>query len=375
MAKDNIVYVYVDEFGTPDLILDKEGNEPLFIYAAVVIPESELEKARNLHLKIVQEYFQRRFIKSAHISNDGAGFSKIVNVLTELKSLKHFVIALIIDKENVFNHPGLSIKQIFIKYFQKLLSKSIIEVYDEFHIYFDKTGYPEFIVSLKEYLSKEVGLGANLFSNNTFDVADDVKEEPLIQFADFYAGALGKCYCNKFNANRVNVIHDFVKRRLSFSWFPKETIPIVVATDGFGDTFDFHLFNQAVETAEKYIEENSEDIVGCELLSYYIQEANRRPFRYISSKEIKAYLKNKGIEIGDPIVKISELRDEGVVLISPIGMKGYKFPVSEKEVADFLNRLSHNVIPQLRRGRKINDILAKKTIGSCNVLKRVSSNC
>ena len=65
--------------------------------------------------------------------------------------------------------------------------------------------------------------------------------------------------------------------------------------------------------------------------------------RHISSKELKERLLNRKIEIGDPIVKVSELRDHGVLLVSPIGKKGYKFPTSEKELAEFYNRLSANV--------------------------------
>ena len=77
----------------------------------------------------------------------------------------------------------------------------------------------------------------------------------------------------------------------------------------------------------------------------------------------------KRIDIGDPINKVSELRDAGVIVISPIGKKGYKFPTNEKEIAEFLNRLSSNVIPQIRRAAIINDALARLSYGSYNVLK------
>ena len=100
-----------------------------------------------------------------------------------------------------------------------------------------------------------------------------------------------------------------------------------------------------------------------------LQEARYNPLRHMSSKELKERLKIKNIEIGDPIVKVSELRSNGVILISPIGKKGYKFPTSEKEIADFYNRLSSNIIPQLKRGYILNEVLAQRSIGKYNILK------
>ena len=58
-----------------------------------------------------------------------------------------------------------------------------------------------------------------------------------------------------------------------------------------------------------------------------------------------------------------------MVIISPQGKKGYKFPTSEKELADFYDRLRDNVIPQLRRCQTINNVLQEKSIGKYGILK------
>ena len=79
-------------------------------------------------------------------------------------------------------------------------------------------------------------------------------------------------------------------------------------------------------------------------------------------------MNGKNIEIGDPIEKISALRDEGVVIISPIGKKGYKFPTSKQELAEFYNRLSSNIVPQLRRGYKLSKVLSVRGYDQYNVL-------
>lgn len=369
MDDSKIAYVFIDEYGTPDLQIGKNGNAPVFVYAAVVIPASEIDNARSIHKNLTTTEFTGGYIKSSKIKNDKNGYAQYLTGLTRLKSLQHYVTALIVDKSKINPSSGLSIKPIFIKYFQRLLSRTFYETYNEFHIVADKTGSDEFISSLEKYMRETAGIEPTLFSNNTFKMMDDMSEEVLLQFADFYAGAIGRFFCGKFDENHAQTIHDVIRTRLSLEWFPEQSIPMIAATNGFDSTFDSKLFELSINTAIHYLENNSFDKVGCELLNYLLQESRRSPKRHISSKEIKEYLTSRRIEIGDPIVKVSELRDAGVVIISPIGKKGYKFPTNEQEIAEFLNRLSSNVIPQLRRGFIINDTLAKLSYGSYNVLK------
>ena len=59
----------------------------------------------------------------------------------------------------------------------------------------------------------------------------------------------------------------------------------------------------------------------------------------------------------------------GVGASNAQGKKGYKFPTSEKELADFYDRLRDNVIPQLKRCRILNNVLQEKSIGKYGVLK------
>ena len=373
MDEPKIVNVYIDEYGTPCLHTDKEGTIRYFIYAAVVIPGNQIETARKIHADILKNE-NLKYIKSSRISNDKNALGKYLSMITRLRDLEHYVIALIVDKEQIDSDSGLSYKRVFIKYFHRILAQSLADCYSEIHVISDKTGNADFQASLESYMQNKAGLEPTLFTNNTFKTADDIDEEPLIQLADLYAGVLGRYYCGKFEENHAQVIHDVIKSKLSIEWFPEESIPMFAITSSFNSTFDRELFDLSVNSARKYLDNNQHDKVGCELIKYLIQEGFRRPTRHISSKEIKEYLTARKIEIGDPIVKVSELRDKGVIIISPIGKKGYKFPTNEQEIAEFLNRLSSNIIPQLKRGYIINDVLARQSCGKYNVLKSSEFN-
>ena len=362
------VYIYVDEYGTPDLATSKKGNEDYFIYSAVIIEEQHIDDALNIYKKVIADDFQQQgYIKSAHIGNDKSGYAKTINALTTMKQLPHHVFAIVVDKSHFIGHQGLTIKHVFLKFFQRLLAEHFYNIYDEFHIYADETGRSEFIHSLKTYMHNTLGLTPTLFTNNTIKYCDD-KKVPLIQFADLYAGVIGKYFCGKYEESRAKTIHDVIRTRLSIQWVPEDTISFIVSSNDFDARFDQDLFKLGIKTAEEYLERHHEDKSGCELINYMLQEAHYNPMRHVSSKELKERLRNKNIEIGDPIVKVSELRDNGVLLISPIGKKGYKFPTSEKEIAEFYNRLHSNIIPQLKRGYILNEVLKERSIGKYNIL-------
>ena len=135
--------MFVDEYGTPDLDVLKEGVEPYFVYAALVIKEENLQKARDILEVLYSKYYKHRYIKSTYIFKSENSFNYINNTLFELQNLEHYVMALVVDKGEI-NSNGLTYKQSFIKYFQSVFSKTLIQNYSEIHVCFDKTGYPEF---------------------------------------------------------------------------------------------------------------------------------------------------------------------------------------------------------------------------------------
>lgn len=362
-------YVFIDESGNTDLHVEKGGASPYIIYAAVIIYAEDIQTAKNVLSTIHDKHCpQNRYLKSSYIPNNDSGYLRTINILTELKSLKHYVYAVVVDKSIINASSGLSYKTVFIKYFNRLIAQHIRSNESDIHIVFDKTGYDVFQQELKAYMEK-TGWGPTLFSNNTYTLADDKIEEQLLQIADFYAGTIGKYYCGNYDEKKSDVIHDgFIKKNTSIDWFPRHIIPLFAVTKEFDNRYNDAITKIAVESAEKYLSNHTSDIVGCELILYILQETRRNPFRYISSKEIKTNLRARYVDIGDPIVKVSDLRDKGVLIISPIGKKGYKIPNNEQEIAEFYNRLNGNVQPQLRRCYTLNKVLSEQSDGKYNLL-------
>ncbi len=361
----SIAHVFVDEYGTPSLNINKDGVTPYFIYVGVVLEEQELQNARVVHKEIVNKYFQGTHIKSSNIPNNEKGYIKRVKILSELAKFQHYVVALVVDKKAIIS-DGLQHKRSFIKFFNNLLSKQFTDKYSEYHIVLDKTGSNSFCDSLHEYMDRH-NLLQTLFSNNSFKIKDDIVEEPLVQVADFYAGCIGKYYCGQYQLGQAETINNILRSYSFIEWFPIEYVNYLGAQGYKSTDFSKDIADIAINTAKKYLQE-SKDEIGCAIIQLLLQEYYINPFRVISGGEIKKKINNQGLKINYPINEIAKLRSSGVLIVSPLGKKGYKFPRNEREIAEFYDRLSSNVIPQLQRGHILHQVLVEQSFNKHNIL-------
>lgn len=193
----NQTYVFIDEYGTPALNVESVGVESYFIYVGVLIGATHLERARITLQQIRNEYNQGSPLKANKIPNDDKGHNKRLKILSHLSNaFPHVVHALIVRKEKL-NSSGFSFKKSFIKYFNGVFAEQYKSpCYSNVHVVLDKTGCPDFQKELEKYMRKYLPL-EDLFSRNTFNIRDDKVEEPLLQIADFYAGCIGRIFCEK----------------------------------------------------------------------------------------------------------------------------------------------------------------------------------
>jgi biotin operon repressor len=360
------VYVFIDEYGTPELDIEKQGVTPYFVYTGIVIGEDQLQNARDIHRRIVDTYFQGTHMKSSNIKNDDKGHGKRMGILSELSKFNHYISALIVDKSELVG-DGLKHKRPFVKFFSRLFDKQFLDKYENCHIFLDKTGTDEFQNGFRDYMIKHGFRGQTLFSQNTFDLKDDITEEPLIQFADFYAGCVGKYYCGTYDIRKAQAINNEIKSRLFVDWFPRAFTNYFGASSFQQNDFCQPIAEIAIKTANTYLEKENDEI-GCEIVRILLQENHINPLRLVSSKELTRKLSSKGISTTNAINEIGKLRSKGVFIVSPIGKKGYKLPCSEREIAEYYDRVSDNVVPQLQRGYILHRILTEQSIGTYNIL-------
>ena len=71
------------------------------------------------------------------------------------------------------------------------------------------------------------------------------------------------------------------------------------------------------------------------------------------------------------IEEIAYLRDSGVLIVSPLDKRGYKLPCNTDEIKRFYDRISTNVIPQLKRAFILDKVISEGSVGKINILKEM----
>ena len=144
-------------------------------------------------------------------------------------------------------------------------------------------------------------------------------------------------------------------------------MPITVVLQNGTENFDINILKIAQSSIVDYLNKKPTDEAETAVAKLLLDDSITTPLRYISSGEIRRRLLYKGVQIGDPIRTISKLRDNGLLIVSPLSKRGYKLPTSIEQVKDFFNRMSNNVVPQLKRGFKFHQKLTEKSVGKYNL--------
>lgn len=371
MERQNKAFIFIDEFGTPALNVDSSGVEPYFIYVAVLIESENLEKAKATLLSVRNKYNQGAPLKANRIQNNDKGHRKRLNILKAFSGeFPHIVKALIVDKKSL-RSPGLEIKKVFIKYFNKILLKIYHSYqYSEIHVVLDKTGYPAFVEELSRYMARHIPQ-EDLFHRNTFTLKDDKEEEPLLQIADFYAGCIGKVFCDKINTMQANALYNCLREYTFCERFPREKRNYLSAKNAGDDEYSEYIVEIAVKSAHCYLESSKSTEIGREIVKYFLMENKFYPFRIICSGQIKDRLRLLNLHVANPIEEIAHLRDSGVLIVSPLDKRGYKLPCNTDEIKRFYDRISTNVIPQLKRAFILDKVISEGSVGKINILKEM----
>jgi hypothetical protein len=354
------VYVFCDEYGTSTLKQNDVKNITKFVYCSVIIKESSLEKAKEVRNYISQELLFNKKIKSSSkaLQNIERRLNCLKKLYSDLNFVTHF---LIVDKEKLQqDQGGFRFKEVFIKYFQKILFAEINNKYDDFEIYMHHTISRDFGLELKDYLTRNIN--SSLFKNYNFSSDDD---EPLIQFSDLIAGSFGKCFNSEFPADVRNEIFDVIKPNIvDVIFFPPENktkIKKSISVKNIDEDIYAITRKDAIEKLEK-----EQDNLKKALLEQFLWHQKVAPSKYIQTFEIINYLKyhfNKDISTEAIRFLIRDLRFDGVLIVSANHKSGYKLAVNSLDIYEYFNHYSKYILPMLKKIQIANDIFTHKTVG------------
>ncbi len=364
--------VFVAEAGNNSFDFDNDSTH--FILAAIII---EKDKKAQLTIEIDEirkKYFQKKpqsEIKSAKVGQDDDLRKRI---LTDLLALDFQIYAVIIDKQRLYGE-GFQYKKSFYKFLCGLLYKELYRTADV-EVCANQHSSNPFMKEFTKYLHTN-HIKPDLFSdaNASFQFASS-KTFNILQVADFVAGTLACIHDKQQKSPDFQEFEKLLAKKLiGTKFFPDDRPILEYAPTQKEENYDPDIAYAALKLISTYINEKKTSTIEEEkhqLLFLNILLFNLRIdlHKSVSTKEIINHLAQES-DISEHFFRsnvIAKLRDEGILIAS--SQKGYKIPVCEKDVYQFLNHSNSIIINMLRRVEKAREMIALATGNKLDILDK-----
>ena len=364
---------FVDESGTHDLDVSKPGVSALFVCAAVVVADSDLDQTTASVMELQKQHFSGAELKSSGI---GGNHARRLKALQGIAALPIGYYATIIDKSRIQRDSGLRFKPSFYKYMSRMLYERLLQGISSLHIVADEHGSPEFMESFTGYLQSKAM--PSLFTTWTHDFEDSV-DAPLIQVADIIAGSLAWCFdpakeCGDF---REQFLATLQAKELGVERWPRRIQPIPTTLPGTQNEWDIRIRTICQNAIVQFIDRHSGDTdesrqmqVAALRHMLFLDEHATDDGRAIHSGALMRHLMWLGFdEINQRKLRlrvIGPLRDEGVIVAGD--SNGYRLAMSVSDVERYIRHDRSIVEPMLARLVKARTLLKTGTANQYDML-------
>lgn len=363
-------WAFVDEFGNPNLEVEKEGASQSFIVAAVLVEGAQLGRLRTELEVIRKRFFQTGEMKSSSLAGN---LSRWKRLLAALAPLPFKFYGLAVDKRRLERDGGLRWKGSFYKNLCGRAYSKLFEGVPDLRVRADRYGRPEFMQSFARYIDKHHP--PTLFERARFEFVDG-EQDVAVQLADIVAGVLARVVdSDKTRAGSEQLFSLLRRHALGLDmWPPRYDLPAVPTPEGDGP--DARIARLAIAKARAYLaanDEPSEPDVRCRVavLEVLLLEAQFDERGSLASGYLVDVLRSRSLSAKDENWLrrhvIAPLRDADVIITS--SPAGYKLPSSRADLEAFVRHADAVCIPMLNRVSRACDAVKLATHGDVDVLE------
>ena len=325
--------------------------------------------------RIRRRHFQTGEMKSSSVGKEDERRKKILDDISRL-DIRTYTLA--VDKRELSREGGLAHKQSFFKFLNRRMYERLYRVYEDATLVADEHGSEKFMNSLKSYIDREIP--PNLFTLRSFSFSDS-RAEVLLQVADFISGSLARALDpGKLSPEAKPILDLIAKRSIGLETWPPRSLPDpeLFADETPDGRHDELIRRHCLRQAENFLERNrnlrdGDDHTRAQVevllfLLFKLQYVNERKFVW-THEILKHLASHVGIQMSAHQVRstvIAPLRDADVILAS--SPRGYKIPVSEKDMAQFVAHTASIVPPMLDRLRRARNELKMVSLGELDIL-------
>lgn len=369
----NEKWIYVDESGNDGMNLEKDQVSSFYVLVAIVINSNNYDEIKNNLEHIKKEMFQKnQEMKSSAVADD---FDKRKNILTLLCQNDFSIYTIIVDKRKLTT-KGFYYPKSFIKYFCDQLYKNIFKDFRQLNIFCDKIKSGSFMDELKSYLDRKYH--EQLFNPWKHQFLDS-KQDIFIQAADFISGTIRRCFEKTNPMEKIQECKQILNSNIRYyNVYPPVAADYIYETNSEESKYDYIIEERAIAEAYEYlakyqgndnIEIQNQIICLSAILKYQVDTMEDR---WISTNELLyEHQKACGETISEQKLRniIGRLRSAGV-LIASRGTGGYKIPVREDDLYQYLNKQNTNISPMLFRVKKSRETILRATDGELDILDK-----
>lgn len=368
-------FAFIDESGNFGFDFESEGVSTHFVVTAILVDQNNISQLEESVELIRKKHFQTGEMKSSSVSDNDI---RRIKILTELKDLPFHIFSVVVDKRKIYKDSGgLIYKKVFIKFLNNLIHKELYRAFPNLQMIADEHGRKEFMEEFKRYVSKKHM--PNLFETYEFGFAKS-KSNILIQLSDLICGTIATGFDEKQKSEKFSNFLSILKSKmLVLKEWPESYENYLVQSEIDGQTkFNEIIARQAIRLAKDFLEQNENTKipeVEDQLIFLRFLLFNLRFLKsdgYVPTHEITKNLsmirKKKYNNHYLMTQVVARLRDQGVIIAS--SSQGYKLPVSEKELYDFVNRSSTVIMPMLNRLKRCREQIKVATKNELDILDK-----
>jgi hypothetical protein len=364
-------HAFLDEFGDSGLDLSRKGTSSHFLVTAVIVEKDKVPALEAQLEPIRKRHFQTGEMRSRRVAGDDA---RRKSILAELSGVDFHVYAVVVDKSKLTS-VGFTYRPSFYKFLNGLVYSELYRVFPNLHLTAHRIGDKEFMRSFVTYVQKRHI--PDLFGEADFGFVSS-KSNLMIQLADFVCGSLAR----RFDRTVLSSAgQDFVQilsqRIIGLVKWPGDRPPLTHGPLKEGDReVDSTVYELAANLANDFIQRNKgsrdpcvrEQVSCLQYLLFHAQHVH--PLHYVPTREImqnvrpghtsRAAVRHFRSSI------VAKLRDAGVLIAS--SSRGYKLPVCEQDLLDYVGHSNVVVRPILDRIGRCHRKVLLATKGKCDLL-------
>lgn len=360
------------ETGLPQTSVEGESKQAQLVITAIVTAAdrfSELEQE-------AEELLRQHPFALARTSWDGTGADiGRIKMLTALRTLPFHVFAVVVDLRQLRKVGAVASKRSVDEFLNKLVHDELFRAFPNLEIIRLEPGRYPFLESFQRYV--EQAHIPNLFNEFSFGFSNR-KSGVLSEFTELIGETLAGDWGGKDGVKTDGRFFKMLQEKIVGlrEWPRASTVDRPDGRQLLENAYHEVIAKQAVRIAEDFIQghadaedgEIKDQVNFIRFLLFKLRFMN--PQQYVATEEIA---RNLNAFREKPLNRhylrsriVARLRDQGVLIAS--SDYGYKIPISERDLDDFVNHFNSIVMPMLHRVGKYRDLLLQATDGRFDML-------